>query len=166
MALVNGCEIPEDLHFDVEREVWVRREPGGTVLLGMTDPAQTRAGRLVSVTPKRPGRVLRAGDTAAVVESAKWLGPFPTPLSGELVGANPAVQADPALVNRDPYGEGWLVRLRPLRLEEELPLLAAGPAAAARYRERLEREGLYCLRCAPAGPEASGPGGTGAAGGR
>lgn len=148
MALVNGCEIPEELYFDQPMEVWVRLEEGGTVVLGMTDPAQTRAGRLVRITPKKAGKVLRRGDTAAIAESAKWLGPFPTPLTGELLEANPAVLADANLVNRDVYGRGWIVRLRPLRLDEELPLLVTGEEAVRRYREVLEREGLYCLRCA------------------
>lgn len=155
MARINGCEIPEDLYFDQPMEVWVRLQPDGTVLLGMTDPAQTRAGRLVRITPKKAGKLLRRGDTAAIAESAKWLGPFPTPLSGELVEANPAVLRDANLVNRDVYGAGWIVRLRPERLEEELPLLVTGDEAVRRYREALEREGLFCLRCADP------PGGTG-----
>lgn len=153
MAIVNGCQIPEDLYYDIPMEVWVRLEADGTATLGMTDPASTRAGRLLRLTVKRPGKALKRGDTAAIAESAKWLGPFPTPLSGEIVEGNPRVLEDASLVNRDLYGAGWIVRVRPARLSEELPLLVTGKAAVAAYRELLEREGLYCIRCAdPAGP--------------
>lgn len=159
MAVINGCQIPEDLYYDVAMEVWVRLEADGTATLGMTDPASTRAGRLLKLTVKRPGKFLERGATAAIAESAKWLGPFPTPLTGEVVAGNPRVLEDANLVNSDLYGEGWIVRLRPTRLEAELPHLVTGEAAVRAYREMLEREGLYCIRCAgPADPgQASAP---------
>lgn len=157
MAVIRGCRIPEDLHYDVSMEVWVRFESDGTATLGMTDSASTRAGRLLKLTAKRPGRFLERGATAAIAESAKWLGPFPTPLSGEVVEANPRVLEDANLVNRDLYGEGWIVRLRPARLEEERVHLVTGEAAVRAYRDLLEREGLHCIRCAdPADPGGAG----------
>ncbi len=153
MAVINGCRIPEDLYYDVPMEVWVRFEAGGTATLGMTDPASTRAGRLLRLTVKRPGKFLERGATAAIAESAKWLGPFPTPLTGEVVEGNARVMEDANLVNRDLYGEGWIVRIRPTRLPEERPLLLTGAAAVQAYREVIEREGLLCIRCAdPADP--------------
>ncbi len=144
-----GCAIPHDLEYDLESDVWVRFEADGSATMGMTDPAQTRAGKLVSILFKRPGRLLEAGQSVATIESAKWVGPFPTPLSGELLEVNQAgFQRDILIANRDPYGEGWLARLRPSDLVRDRPRLTAGPQAFDYYKERIDREGIRCYRCA------------------
>ena len=144
-----GCWVPPELAYDVERDVWARFEEDGTVTLGMTDIAQTKAGKLVSILFKSPGKVLRSGQSAATVESAKWVGPFPTPLSGEVVANNEeAFTRDILIANRDPYGEGWLVRLKPTGLEEERSRLVSGREAFAAMRERIDRDKVRCYRCA------------------
>jgi glycine cleavage system H protein len=143
-----GCVVPDDVLYDVERHVWVRLE-GGEAVLGMTDVAQTIGGKIVHITWKAPGRVVARGRPLAVIESAKWVGPFPSPLTGEIVGNNEAAFARDVLVaNRDPYGDGWLVRLRPTRLEEERGDLLDGEAAFERYREVIDAEQINCFRCA------------------
>lgn len=144
----HGCVLPDGLLYDVERHVWVRLE-GDEAVLGMTDVGQTACGRMVQISWKAPGRVVARGRPLAVIESAKWVGPFPTPLTGEIVATNEAAFARDVLVaNRDPYGEGWLVRLRPTNTEEERVHLLEGDAAFERYRELIEAEGLHCFRCA------------------
>ena len=125
-----GCWVPPELAYDIERDVWARFEEDGTVTLGMTDIAQTKAGKLVSILFKAPGKVLRSGQSAATVESAKWVGPFPTPLSGEIVANNEATFA-----RRHPHRQS-----RPLRRR------LAGALAADRAGGR-------------AGPTGAGPGG-------
>jgi glycine cleavage system H protein len=143
-----GCLVPPELEYDVERDVWVRLEDDGTVTMGMTDLAQTRAGKLVSILFKAPGRGLKAGQSAATIESAKWVGPFPTPLSGEIVASNRAAfDADILVANRDPYGAGWLVRLRPSDLAAERSRLVPGREAFAAIRERIDRDRIRCFRC-------------------
>ncbi len=146
LAVVRGCQIPEDLLYDLERQVWVRSEPDGTVVLGMTDPAQTRAGRLLRITVKPAGRRLDRGATAAVCESSKWVGPFQTPVAGTVVAANPAVLADPNLVNREPYVH-WLVRLKP-EAPGDLDDLLTGEEAVEAFRRYVEEHDILCLRCA------------------
>lgn len=144
-----GCWVPPELEYDLERDVWVRLEDDGTVTLGMTDMAQTRAGKLVSILFKAAGRSLEAGQSAATIESAKWVGPFPTPLSGEVVATNRAAfEADVLVANRDPYGAGWLVRLRPSDLAGERSRLVPGREAYATFRERIDRDRIRCFRCA------------------
>ncbi len=144
-----GCWVPSELAYDIERDVWARFEEDGTVTLGMTDIAQTKAGKLVSILFKAPGKVLRSGQSAATVESAKWVGPFPTPLSGEIVANNEATFGrDILIANRDPYGAGWLVRLRPTSLDEERTRLVPGREAFATIRERIDRDKVRCYRCA------------------
>ena len=143
-----GCAIPDDLLYDLERDVWVRRLEGGEVECGMTDVAQTRCGRFVGVSWKHPGKQVRQGRPMAVIESAKWVGPFPAPLSGQITGDNRlGFEADIAVANRDPYGAGWLIRLRPSDFEGESSHLVDGAAAFEHYRKIIEEEGIRCFRC-------------------
>jgi glycine cleavage system H protein len=144
-----GCWVPPELAYDVENDVWARFEEDGTVTLGMTDIAQTKAGKVVSILFKAPGKVLHSGQSAATIESAKWVGPFPTPLSGEVVANNEdAFNRDILIANRDPYGEGWLVRLKPTALGEERERLTPGKEAFTAMRERIDHDKVRCYRCA------------------
>jgi len=146
-----GCEIPDDLFYDVDHDVWVRFEDGGDVTLGMTDPAQSRCGKLVNIRFKRVGRSIRRGQSLATIESAKWVGPFPAVLSGEIVANNASrFEQDILAANKDPYGRGWLARLRPIDIEAERGTLQPGSVAIDRYRERIDEMDLQCFRCAEA----------------
>lgn len=147
MAFVFACELPDDLWFDVERDVWVGDMGNGTVRMGMTDPAQTRAGRILYLRI-RAGKAVVAGKSVATVESAKWVGPVPSPLAGTVVAANPEVLEDPNLVNRDPYGSGWLLEFHPADTAFDQSGLLKGDPAVRAYREKLKAEGLTCMRCA------------------
>lgn len=152
-----GCELPEELWYDVERDVWARFEGDGSVTLGMTDPAQSRCGKVVALRFKPVGRRVARGQSLATVESAKWVGPFPAVLSGEITATNEeAFRRDILAANRDPYGVGWLVRLRPDRLAAERSALVTGAAARERYRARIDEAGINCMRCAE--PAAGEPG--------
>ncbi len=149
MTVYRGCDIPAGLYFDVERDVWLRPEPDGTLVLGMTDAAQTRSGKVLHILFKRAGRRLEAGQSAATIETAKWAGPFPTPVGGAIVETNEQAFRDDILVaNRDPYGAGWLVRLEPDAWDPTALGLVTGDEAVGRYEERIERLGLNCFRCA------------------
>lgn len=150
MQVFSGCAIPEEYLYDLELDVWIRLEDDGTARLGMTDVAQTLCGRMVSVSfQKHPGDRVKRGRTLAVIESAKWVGPFRSPLSGEVVASNEdRYHTDPGISNRDPYGEGWLVALRPDALDSERAGLLDGLAAFPHVRERIEREQINCMRCA------------------
>lgn len=142
-----GCVVPDDCLYDVEQNVWVRLD-GDVATVGMTDVAQTLGGRVVAVTWKRPGRVIERGRPLAVVESAKWVGPFPAPLTGRLLEVNrEAFEQDPAVANRDPYGAGWLARISASRLDEERGLLLDAPSAYERYREVIDARDIRCYRC-------------------
>ncbi|MHB1612976.1 MAG: glycine cleavage system protein H [Actinomycetes bacterium] len=143
-----GCIVPDDLLYDVACDVWVRREDD-EVVLGMTDVAQTASGRLVQITWLRVGRTVDRHRPLAAIESAKWVGPFPTPLSGVLVAVNAqAFGRDIAVANRDPYGAGWLARVRPTRWEQEAGLLVDGRQAFEHYRQVIAERKITCFRCA------------------
>jgi glycine cleavage system H protein len=102
--------IPQDLRYNRSHE-WVRLD-GDIVTVGITDHAQAELTDVVFVEVPNTGRVVDMGDPIAVVESVKAASDIYAPLSGEVVESNPAVEADPALVNTDPYGKGWIFRLK------------------------------------------------------
>jgi len=148
VALWAGCEVPEDLYYDVERDVWVRLHDDGEVTLGMTDLAQARSGQLAHILMKKVGKHLARGRSAATIESAKWVGPFPTPVSGTVVANNAdAFQEDVRIANRDPYGKGWIVRLAPDAWSEESVHLVTADVAVERYVARIKELGVHCYRC-------------------
>jgi glycine cleavage system H protein len=142
-----GCVVPDDVLYDVDAHVWVRFE-GDEAVLGMTDVAQTMCGQLVQVTWKKVGKQIQRGKPLAVIESAKWVGPFPSPLTGEVIANNDAAfEADVLIANRDPYGAGWLVRLRPTNLDDERASLVDGTEAFERYRRFIDENEIRCFRC-------------------
>ena len=144
-----GCDIPPDLLYDIDRDVWVRPGPDRTLTMGMTDPAQSRAGKFVHIQFKKACRHLEAGQSAATIETAKWAGPFPTPLAGTVIETNRnGYLADILIANRDPYGAGWIVRLEPDEWPATTSRLVTGPEAVARYRARIDLLDVNCFRCA------------------
>lgn len=147
-----GCEMPDGLLYAVDRDVWVRLDEDGAATLGMMDTAQTQCGKMVHIRFKAVGRRLARGQSAATIESAKWVGPFPTPLSGEIVETNEETfTRDILSANKDPYGRGWLVRVRPSNLEDERRDLMSGVQAQRAYMARIEERGINCMRCAEEG---------------
>jgi len=124
VTLVNNCNIPADLYYLVAKHVWGRLD-GDLVTVGLTDVAQNLAKGMLSVLPKAPGRKVVKGKSVATVESAKWVGPVPALVGGEIVEVNQAVLADPKLINADPYGDGWMVKISIAKPEELAELLSA-----------------------------------------
>jgi glycine cleavage system H protein len=143
VAQVNDCNIPDDLLYVIDKHVWARRD-GDLVTVGMTDVAQHLAKSIIAVTVKKPGRVIARGKNIATVESGKWVGPVPAPVSGEIAEVNTALEASPGLINSDPYGAGWVAKLRPSDWDAEAADLAAGPGGVEAYRRLLDAEGIAC----------------------
>jgi len=142
MGVVRGCEIPEDLLYDVENNIWARVEDDGTVTVGLTSYACALAGQIVSYTPKKVGKKVKKGKSCATVESGKWVGPAKSPVGGEVVAINDAVSANPGLINQDPYGEGWLVKIKPDNLDEDKADLLTGQAALEAFEKKMEADGF------------------------
>ena len=143
MSAVNECDIPEDLYYLVEKHVWARHE-GETVVVGLSDVAQNLAKTIISVALKDPGRTVRKGKSLATVESGKWVGPVPSPVTGEIVEVNEALRSAPATLNADPYGAGWVARIRCEDWQADSADLLTGPAAVEAYRAFLDAEGIHC----------------------
>ena len=113
MANVRGCNLPDDLLYDVDNHIWFQELPDGNVRLGMTTVATAMAGQLVAFTPKKVGRKVDPGKTCATVESGKWVGPAKSAAGGEVAAVNDELVNKPSLANEDPYGAGWMVILKP-----------------------------------------------------
>ena len=135
MPIVKGCVLPDDLFYDVERQVWYRELLDGLVEVGVTSVAVAMAGTIVAVTPKRAGRRLAAGNACAVFESGKFVGPAKVAFPAEIVRSNDAIMERPLLAHSDPYGAAWLVVLRPDDWNAAKALLTPGRDVAAPYLE-------------------------------
>jgi glycine cleavage system H protein len=102
--------IPEDLQYTESHE-WVRIE-GDTATIGITDHAQDELGDVVFVELPDEGATFDAGESFGTVESVKAVSDLYTPVGGEVVEVNSALEDAPENINEDPYGEGWIVKLR------------------------------------------------------
>ena len=142
MATVRGCNLPEDLFYNVDNNVWARRENDGTVTIGMTAYACALAGEIVSYTPKKVGKTIDKDKSVCTVESGKWVGPVKTPVAGEVSAINDSVAAKPGSINADPYGNGWLVKLKPTDWDSESAKLTTGGAVANDFETKMNTDGF------------------------
>lgn len=102
--------VPENLRYARTHE-WVSIDQD-IATVGITDHAQAELTDIVYAEPPAPGKLLAAGETAAVVESVKAASDIYSPIAGEVVEANTELEADPALLNTDPFGKGWIFKLK------------------------------------------------------
>jgi glycine cleavage system H protein len=107
---IQGYNLPDDLYYE-EHHFWVR-EDGDELVMGMDDFAQKLAGDVVYVQLPDEGKKLKVGKKFAKVESGKWMGKVYSPVNGELVAVNEALEENPGLINEDCYGKGWMYRIR------------------------------------------------------
>jgi glycine cleavage system H protein len=104
--------IPPDLKYSKTHE-WLRSLPDGSIEVGITDHAQEALGDLISVEVPKLGRRVVEGEAYAVVESVKTASDIHSPIAGVVTAANALLANSPDLINTDPYGAGWIVRMRP-----------------------------------------------------
>ena len=122
--------VPEELEYTRTHE-WVKRE-GDIATVGITDHAQDELGDVVFIELPEEGASFGAGDSFGTIESVKAVSDLYTPVSGEVVGVNETLNDSPERVNEDPYGGGWMIRLR---VSDEGELLSADE-----YEQLLEEE--------------------------
>jgi glycine cleavage system H protein len=121
--------VPADLKY-VESHEWLRLE-GELATVGITDFAQSELGDVVFVELPEVGRILQKGDIFGQVESVKSVSNVYSPISGEVVEANVKLEADTSLINSDPYGAGFMIKLRVSDVAEADSLLAPEAYAAS-----------------------------------
>lgn len=140
MPVVNGCSLPDDLLYDVENQLWYRELGDGLVEIGITMVAVAMAGQVLAVTPKRSGRRLEAQQACAVVESGKVVGSARVAFAGLVERSNEPLMDRPSLLNKDPYGAGWLVVMRPDDWTSAKSRLVPGAYVSEGYRAKMEAE--------------------------
>ncbi|WP_095013039.1 glycine cleavage system protein H [Tsuneonella mangrovi] len=141
MPNVRGCNLPDDLLYDVENHIWIKEEGDGNIKLGMTAVATALAGELVAFTPKKVGKEIKPGKSCAIVESGKWVGPAKTMAGGEIVAVNEALVAQPNLANADPYAN-WMVILAPDDWDGVKGQLTPGSEVAGPYEAKMAADGF------------------------
>lgn len=123
-------QIPAELKYAKSHE-WAKSLSDGTIEVGISDHAQAALGDLVFVEVPEVGRKLGAGDACAVVESVKAASDVYSPVAGEVVAVNEDLAGAPELVNQEPYGRGWLFRVRPAGAGALAALLSASDYEAS-----------------------------------
>jgi len=123
-------KIPDDLLYTEEHEYVNKRDSDDVVEIGITDYAQGELGDVVYVDLPKPGSKFGRMETFGTIEAVKAVSELYSPLTGEVVEVNSAIEADPSVVNKDPYGAGWMIRLRVKNPAELDSLLAPDEYAA------------------------------------
>ena len=143
MVVLDGYEFPEDLYYTPEDGVgnsWARIESDGSVTVGIDDFFQKTAKTIRYIDLPFEGDKVEQGKAFATLESEKWVGQVTAPVSGEVLAVNNEVLEQPKLVNEDPYGKGWLIKIKPEKLDEELKNLIHGLEGIQQlYRKSVEK---------------------------
>jgi glycine cleavage system H protein len=125
-------EFPPELRYSQDH-LWVRDEDDGEVVVGITDYAQEQLGKVVYVDLPEEGEEVSVGDEMGAIESAKSVSDLICPVSGEVIEINDSLADAPAVINDDPYGDGWLIRVK---LDNGLP---GDLVSADEYEEQISQ---------------------------
>lgn len=118
-------KFPEELRYTPDHE-WIRIEEDGTAVIGITDFAQHELGDIVFVDVATTGQTLKQGDVFGSVEAVKTVSDLFLPIDGEVLELNAAIEKSPELLNSDPYGEGWIIKMKPADTAQPDDLLSVG----------------------------------------
>lgn len=125
MARVEKFYLPDDLYYEVEDHLWVRVE-GELARIGMDQLGQEAAGTIEHIKIGPVDRLLKRRSNFGFLEAGKFVGPLRMPVKGRIIAVNQEVLEQPLLINRDPYGEGWLILVRPENLADDVQELLHG----------------------------------------
>jgi len=134
---IEGYSFPDDLYYHKEH-FWARVE-GNTVVMGTNDFAQKLAGQIVYVELPSPGRAVEQGKPCGSMESGKWVGRVYAPVSGKVESSNQDLEENPELINESPYQKGWICKINPSNLQEELKNLFKGESLVDFVKSEIER---------------------------
>jgi glycine cleavage system H protein len=106
------ANVPDDLRYTADHEYVKQTGEAGVVIVGITDYAQGELGDVVFVNLPKAGQKFDAHQAFGTIEAVKAVSDLYCPIAGEVVAVNPTLDSDPAIVNRSPYQEGWMIRLK------------------------------------------------------
>jgi glycine cleavage system H protein len=129
--------LPDELYYHKEH-FWARVE-GEIVVMGTTDFAQKLAGQIVYIELPQVGRAVEQGKPCGSMESGKWVGRVYAPVSGKVEASNENLEDNPELINESPYEKGWICKIRPSNLQEDLKKLMKGESLVDFIKSEIER---------------------------
>ncbi|MBN1849366.1 MAG: glycine cleavage system protein GcvH [Deltaproteobacteria bacterium] len=136
MADIKGYNMPDELYYHKDHS-WARVE-GKKVTVGMTDFFQKEAGDIVFIDLPEEEDDVSQGEVCGKIQSRKWIGKLVAPISGEIVEINEDLEEDTSLINKDPYGEGWILVIEAEDLDSELESLMQGEAVVHFIEEEIK----------------------------
>jgi len=134
---IEGYLFPEDLYYHKEH-FWARVE-GNIVVVGTNDFAQKLAGQIVYVEMPPVNKEVEQGKPCGSMESGKWVGRIYAPVSGKVQSANQDLEENPELINESPYEKGWICKISPSNLQEELKNLLRGESLVDHIKAEIDR---------------------------
>jgi glycine cleavage system H protein len=136
VTTIRGFDFPDELFYLLEHDAWVRLDTDGNATTGMTSLGAHISGEFIEFMAKPVGTFVDRERALGMLEMSKVIRSARSPICGVIADVNEGARADPKLINSDPYGQGWLARLRPTAWEEDTRLLVTGaaiPAAVEAY---------------------------------
>src|SRR6266496_56145 len=146
---IDHCVFPDELLYDVENNTWLRISSDNYVTIGVTSLLSALAGRLVRAKLKPPGTTIARGRSLGTLESERFVGPVPSPISGQLVQTNQGLIDRPRIINDSPYEKGWIAWIKPMQLSTEKTLLSKAKDAKAPLTERIAQLHVRCFKAFP-----------------
>ncbi|MFQ5887616.1 MAG: glycine cleavage system protein H [Candidatus Hydrothermarchaeales archaeon] len=135
MVEIEGFNLPDEFYYIKRDHIWAKVE-GDRIRIGLDQLGQCSAGKIAYIKIKPKERGIEKGRPFGTLESGKYIGPLKTPVSGTIVEVNDALFKDPELINRDPYGKGWMIVVSPSNFAEDSKDLVHGDEV----KEWLEKE--------------------------
>ncbi len=137
MSSAEEFKVPEGLYYS-KGNMYAKVEDN-LVVVGLTDYGQHLAKKIVFVELPLVGEEVSQDEPIGVIESGKWSGPIESPVSGKVIEVNERLEDEPSLLNEDPYGKGWIAKIRPSNLEEDLKNLMNREQYIGFIREDLKK---------------------------
>lgn len=137
MVEIDGYNLPEELYYTKDH-TWARIEDNGTVTVGMDAFGAKSAGSIEFIDLPMEDDEFEAGDAFGSLESAKWVGGLLMPVSGKVTAVNETVEDELSLLADDPYGGGWLIKVKPTNLKDDVAALVHGDDVAPWLKKEIE----------------------------
>jgi glycine cleavage system H protein len=135
--------------YDLESNTWITSEDVGEVAVGVTSLLSAIAGKFTLARIRPVGTRIERGNSLGTLESLKFVGPVPSPISGVITVANSDVVKRPKLLNDAPYTDGWIVKLKPRSFKEERVLLSRGTDATRAFEKKIAEFHARCFKAFP-----------------
>ena len=146
---IDHCFFPDDLLYDIENNTWMRLDSDDIVTAGVTSVLSAVAGRLVRATLKPVGTSVRKGQSLGTLESERFVGPIPSPVSGRILQTNPDILDLPRTINVSPYEKGWVARLKSEQLRAEKGLLSKADESRMLLAQKIAQLHVRCFKAFP-----------------